>query len=70
MFKYVLYWEELVLLFNEEFTTPGELSISDFSEIKFKMGENLSEIKKKMHSGQVLGLDTKLLLKGLIDLNS
>ena len=39
----VLYWEEFVQLFNEEFTISWELSLSDFSEITFKIGSNVSE---------------------------
>ena len=31
----IIHWQELVELFNEEFTTPGEISYSDFSEIRF-----------------------------------
>ena len=30
-------------LFNEEFIIPGELSLSDFSEITFKTSKNVSE---------------------------
>ena len=64
----MLQWEELIQLFNEEFTTPGELSLSDFSEIKFKTGEDVSEYyQKKMNIGRNLGLENKLLLEGLTD---
>ena len=46
----VLHWEGFMLLFNKEFTTPGELSLSDFSEIILKTGEDVSEYyQKKMH---------------------
>ena len=34
-------------LFNEEFTTPGDLSLYIFSSITFKIGDNISEYKKK-----------------------
>ena len=61
-----LYWEEFVQLFNEEFSTNGELSLSNFSEITFKIGSDVSEcyfLKKKC----ALWLDTKLLFEGLTD---
>ena len=64
----IMHWEELVELFNEEFTTPGEISLSDFSEIRFKIGDNVTDYyHKKLHVGRNLGLDAKLLLEGLTD---
>ena len=39
----ITHWEELVELFNEEFTTPGKLSLSDFSEIRFKISDNITD---------------------------
>ena len=59
--------EELIQLFNEGFTTPGELSLSDFSDIRFKTVEVSEYYQKKMHAGRDLGLDTKLLSEGLTD---
>ena len=38
----VLHWEELIQLFTEEFTTLGELSLIDFSDIRFKTGRDAS----------------------------
>ena len=64
----MLHWEEFMQLFNEKFITHGELSLRDFSEIRFKTNEDVSEYyQKKMHAGRALGLDTKLLLEGLTD---
>ena len=28
----IMNWEELMEFFNEEFTTPGEISLSDYSD--------------------------------------
>ena len=45
---------------------PKVLSLSDFSDITFKTGDNVSEYyQKKMHAGGTLGLNIKLLLEGL-----
>ena len=58
----------MIQLFHEEFTTPGELSLNDFSDIRFKTGEDLSEYyQKKINARRALGLDTKLLLECLTD---
>ena len=43
----VLHREEFIQLFNEEFTTPGKLSLSDFLEITFKRGEDVAEYYQK-----------------------
>ena len=62
----MLHCEEMIQLFNEEFTTSDELSLSDFSDIRFKAGEDVSECyQKKMNIGRTLGLDNKLLLESL-----
>ena len=59
----MLHWEEFIKLFNKDLTIHGELTLRDFSKIKFKTGEDASEYyQKKMHVGQALGLDTKLWL--------
>ena len=39
----VLYWEELVQLFNEEFIFPEESRLSSLSEITFKIGYDVVE---------------------------
>ena len=47
---------------------PKVLSLSDFSDIRFKTGENASEYyQKKMHAGRALRPDTILILEDLID---
>ena len=63
-----LFYVNLIQLFNEEFTILGELSLSNFSDIRFKTGEDASEYyQKKMNVGRTLGLENKLLLEGLTD---
>ena len=39
----ILHCEKQIELFYEKFTTPGELFLSDFSDIVFKIKENVSE---------------------------
>ena len=42
--------------------------LSDFSDIRFKAGEDVSEYyQKKMNVGRTLGLENKLLFEGLTD---
>ena len=60
-----MHWEELVEIFNEEFTIPGEISLCDFSEIRFTIDDNVTDYyHKKLLVGRNLGLDAKLLLEG------
>lgn len=64
----VLHWEELVDLFNEEFTDPGQISLTDFTELKFKLGENVNEYyQQKLKLGRGLGLDNRFILDGLTE---
>ena len=54
-----------IKLFNEEFTTLGEIPLNDFSEIQFKIGDNVIDYyHKKLHADRNLELDAKLLLEG------
>lgn len=64
----VLHWSELTALFEDAFSLPGEPSLSDFSEIKFKIGDNVNEYyQKKMKMGRDLGLEQKFILDGLTE---
>ena len=64
----MLHWEEFIKLFNKDLTIHGELTLRDFSKIKFKTGEDASECyQKKMYARRALELDTKLMLEGLTD---
>ena len=52
----IKHWEEIVELFNEEFTTTSETSLSDFSDIQFKIGVNVINCyNKKLCVGRNLG---------------
>ena len=54
-------------LFNEEFTTPGDLSLYIFSSITFKIGDNISEYKKKKKKIERVGrFHSKLVFERLI----
>ena len=44
-----MHWEELVELFNEEFTTLVEISLSNFSDVWLKIGDNVDYYYKKLH---------------------
>ena len=64
----VLHREELIQLFNEEFTTPGELFLSNFSDVRFKTGEDVSEYyQQNVCAERALGLDTNLLLEAFAE---
>ena len=39
-------------LFIEEFIVTGEISLSDFSQIRFKIGDNVTDYYKKLHVGR------------------
>lgn len=61
---HVLHWLELVSLFTENFSTPDTPSLTDFSSIQFKVGDDLNEYyQKKTKMGHTLGLDTVLFSK-------
>lgn len=65
---HILHWSELTALFDEAFSLPGEASLSDFSEIKFKIGDEVNEYyQKKMKMGRELGLEQKFILDGLTE---
>lgn len=60
----VTHWAELIK-FNEEFITPGELSLTDLADIKSKTSKELNDYyKKKVTLGRQLGLYTKLVFEG------
>ena len=54
---------EFVQLFNEEFTMSGELSLSDFSKVTFKTGEDVSKYyqKKKNASRKIFRVRHKVI---------
>ena len=57
-----MHQEELVELFNEEFTTPREISLSNFLQIHFKRGDDVIDYyHKKLHVVRNLELDAKLI---------
>ena len=59
----ILHGEELVELFNKEFTAPGDLS-----NIVFKIKKNASVYyQKKLLVGRALKLESNFLLEGLTD---
>lgn len=65
---HVLHWSEFVLLFTEHFSIPNTLSLTDFSCIQFKFGEDLNEYyQKKTKMGRTLGLDPCFILEGLTE---
>lgn len=64
----ILHWSELTALFNEHFSLPGEPSLTDFTNVRFKYGENINEYYQiKVKLGRDLGLENKFLLEGLTE---
>ena len=46
----IFHWEELIELLNEEFIAPSKFCLDNFSDVLFKVGENVSEYyQKKLH---------------------
>lgn len=65
---HILHWSELTALFNEHFSLPAEPSLTDFTNIRFKYGEDVNEYyHNKVKLGRDLGLDNKFLLEGLTE---
>lgn len=58
---HILFWTEL--LFTEHYCAPDALSLTDFSNIKFKFGEDLNEYyHSKNKVGHILGVDQHFIL--------
>lgn len=64
----MLHWEEIIEILHEEFTSPEQVTLGDFSSIKFNRGDNVSEYyQKKLQIGRLLGLETRFLMEGLTE---
>lgn len=64
----IIHWEELKAIFHEHFSPPGEPSLTDFTNIRFKSGDDLNEYyQKKTKIGRELGLENKFILEGLTE---
>lgn len=65
---HVLHWSEFTELFLEHYSPPGDLSLTDFTSITFKIGDDLNEYyQKKTKVARNLGLDNKFILEGLTE---
>lgn len=63
---HILHWSELVELFSEHYSSPENISLNDFTSIRFKNGDDLNEYyQKKVKVARNLGLDPKFILEGL-----
>lgn len=64
----VLHWAEFVELFTEHFCRPETLSLTDFSNVRFKFGEDLNDYyQRKTKIGRQLGLELRFILDGLTE---